>query len=279
MEMEKTMKTLLTICVAAVMLLSVNSLVMASYSVTDDFETSWSGDYAANWDNEGYRHGEAPGATMQQVDLSSIGRTGHGVKLTANTVPNLGFDPWWAAVNRTDVDDSKMLKQYDPWLSVDYYDAGHSSGMDATGQLYAVPSWVNMYTNGEDWTDVQFGGRSTQESQYYYVAAGQNSPGWQTTGVSRSDPAWVNLKMQLSSVDGKIHFYINDTQVGTSYRSDYIDLTSLILNVNYDTPLSAWGENKPSVIFDNFTYGSSVPEPATMCLLGLGGLLLARRKK
>ena len=274
------MKKLITICAVVTMMLVISSVVQAAYLVTDGFETAWSGDYATGWDNEGYRHGEAPGATMQQVDLSSTGRTGYGAKLTANTVPDLGFDPWWAAVNKTDVDDTKMLKQYDPWLSVDYYDAGHSTGKDATGQLYAVPSWVNMYTDGEDWTDVQFGGRTVAETQYYYVAAGQNSPGWQATNTSRSETTatWVNLKMQLSSLDGKIHFYINGAEVGASYRSDYIDLTSLILNVNYDTPLSAWGENKPSVIFDNFEYGSSVPEPATIAMLTLGGLLLRRKK-
>jgi len=47
----------------------------------------------------------------------------------------------------------------------------------------------------------------------------------------------------------------------------------------FDEPLSGWGGNKPYVIFDDFEYGSTIPEPATICLLGLGGLALLRRKR
>ena len=76
--------------------------------------------------------------------------------------------------------------------------------------------------------------------------------------------------MQLSSADGMIHFYVDNVEVGSSARSDYLDLGTPMLNVNYDTPLSDWGANKPYVIYDNYQYGSTIPEPMTMLAVGMG---------
>jgi len=243
------------------------SVAGADFKVTFDFETGWSGDYAPGWENSAYRHGQAPvGKMMQQTTLAHSGS--YGMQLIADSVPQPWM--WWAAVNPVDVSPYAMQKQFDPWVSVWYYDLSE----DVPGQIYAVPSWVNLYITGsEDWTDVQFGGRFNVTDHYYYVAAGENSLGWQDTSVARSQ-GWHQLKMQLSSVDGRIHFYLDGVEVGTSYRNDYTDLGSEIgLYTMFQAPLSSWVE-KPYTIWDDFEYGSKVPVPGAV-LLGVLGLSVA----
>lgn len=225
----------------------------------DGFETAWSGDYAPGWVNAAYRHGPAPvGQMMQQTTTAKSGT--HGLKLIADSTPESWM--WWASVEVGSLPAAAMLKQYDPYVSAWYYDETTASG---AGQIYAVPSWVNPYiAPGEDWTDIQFGERFNTQDNYYYVAAGENSPGWQSTGVARSE-GWHNLKMQLSSLDGKVHFYIDGTEVGTSYRNDYTDLgTAIGLYTMFQAPLSSFGDDKPYTLWDDFEVGSAVPEPTTI---------------
>lgn len=243
----------------------------ADYHVTYDFETAWSGDYAAGWENTAYRHGAPPvGKMMQQTTISHSGS--YGMQLIAESAP-VGT-MFWAAVNPSTVDASAMQKQFDPYVSAWYYDERATS---VAGQLFAVPSWVNMYTAGEDWTDIQFGGRYTATNDYYYVAAGESSPGWQDTYVGRTS-GWHNLKMQLSSTDGRVHFYLDDVAVGASYRNDYIDLGSEIgLYTMFLAPLSGWGDAKPSTIWDDFEFGSTAPVPGAL-LLGMLGFGAAGMK-
>ncbi|MBN2022053.1 MAG: hypothetical protein JW809_04605 [Pirellulales bacterium] len=276
---------LLTVALAAMVL---PGTALGAYEVTYDFEAAWAGDYHPDWQNSDYRHGEPPvGKMMQQVDLSAYGRSGNGLKLIADSAPQDWM--WWAIV---EVKESTILpgalnKVYNPYLQVDYYDPGPATSPDpqATGQLYALPSWVNPYIDGsEDWTDVQFGARFNQygdAADYYYVAAGEGSPGWVTTGVDRT-VGWHTLKMQLLDADGKIHFFIDGVEVGQSYRDDYIDLGGVSLATMFTAPLSGWGDDKPYTIWDNYTFGSEAPEPASLViwslLAGLGVALTWRRR-
>ncbi|MBN1125321.1 MAG: hypothetical protein JXA82_09960 [Sedimentisphaerales bacterium] len=266
----------------AVLLSGVCGMTQAAstYQVVFDFETSWSGDYAPGWENTDYRHGDPPiGKMMEQVSGGYMG--GNGMKLIADSTPESWM--WWAGVSPTGVNAQAMEKQYNPWFSAMFYDEGdYSNGADPTGQIFAVPSWVNPYIDGsEDWTDVQLGARDNVEDQYYYVATGEGHPGWQTTGITR-DVGWHELKMQLSSIDGAIYFYIDGVMVGNSYRNDYIDLGSeLGLYTRFAAPLSAWGDDKPYSIWDNVAFGSDyvVPAPAAFVLASVGAGMVGWLRK
>ena len=98
--------------------------------------------------------------------------------------------------------------------------------------------------------------------------------------------------MQLSSTDGKVHFFVDDTEVGVSYRDDNTDLGEEIgLYTMFTAPLTSWGTDKPYTIWDDVTIGSDyrlgeavVPEPATIVVWSLLGLTVAgfglwRRKR
>ncbi|MCG8688543.1 MAG: hypothetical protein MI892_26975 [Desulfobacterales bacterium] len=247
---------------------------LAGYKVEFDFETSWTGDYAPGWVNAAYRHGPAPiGEMMQQTTTAHSGN--YGMKLTATSVPHDWM--WWASVEPENVNGYAMQKQFDPYFSAWYYDDGAAG---QAGQIYSVPSWVNPYISGsEDWTDTQLGARYTVTDNYYYVAAGENSPGWQDTGVGRST-GWHQLKMQLSSADGFIKYYIDGVFVGQSYRNDYEDLITLGLHTMFEPKLGDWGSNQPYTIWDDVEFGSAyVPAPGAILLAGLGTVLAGRVRR
>jgi len=271
---------------AAALILAVTAAAGAGYHVTFDFETGWGGDYAPGWENTLYRHGDPPiGKMMQQVAGGHA--SANAVKVIADSVPEDWM--WWAYVNPVSVSPEAMKKKYNPWISAWYYDENPTMA-DVSGYLFAVPSWVNLYIDGaggpdtEDWTDVQYGARFAAADNYYHVECGENMVGWVDTGVARPtvDPQWVQLKMQLSSADGRIHYYINGVEVGSSYRDDYEDLgTEIGIGTVFATPLSGWSPDKPYTIWDDFEFGSSIPEPLTMLgvfagVTGLAGYVRRR---
>ena len=237
--------------------------VNATVFFFDGFESAWTGDdYAAGWIGAPYRHGDPPGAKMEQTTTAYDGS--YGLQLIADSVPLSSM--WWAAVEVENLPHYAMKEKHNPYVSVWYYDElwEEAPSLNKAGQVYAVPDWVNPYIPpGEDWTDVQFGAVEYMLDNYYYVAVGENHPGWQNTSEPRIS-GWHNLEFQLSSADGYIHFYLDGTEVGKSYRNDYTNLgTAIGLYTRFDRPLSDWGVDKPFTIWDDFEVGSDARKQNT----------------
>jgi hypothetical protein len=240
-----------------------------AYLYVDNFSTPWSGNYAPGWANESVTTGASPTVAMSPITVAGVS----GVALSVTSADPSQF---WGLVYNTNIDASAMATQYNPYIKVMFYDSGASN---LGGQLYAVPT--TSYTpQSSDWTDVQLGVRLDQAGNYWYIAQQPGGTTWMQTSVARA-VGWHELEVQLSAVDGMLHFYIDGTQVGTSVRSDYTNLGPIMLGTMFDNPLSNW-TNAPSVAFANVEVGSdaTVPIPPAILLLGPAfvGLLAVRRR-
>ena len=266
------MKKLAMFMAVAGLILTVNATAGAGdYLVTDDFETAWEGDYASGWANIAYAHGDASIPRMTQY--ATIVANGQTISPLSGSyfmglqVPtDVGDADWFGGVVPEFVSDAALDRQYSPWVSVSFYDYGVEL---PAPQLVAVPDT----SDPDDWTDIQFAQRWKQPVNYWY-AESMNSPSqWVETSVARS-VGWHELKFAQDTA-GYITYSIDGAPVGTTTEA-YLDLAYPYLGIQFDYDAGLGTE----VYFDNFKAGSTIPEPATMCLLALGGIgALLRRKR
>jgi hypothetical protein len=288
------MKRLITICAVGVVIIvfAVQGTAAETILYQEDFETSWSGDYASEWRLTGYEWGTTAPTVMAQVS-DPAGGTNKVAKLT---VTGDGDPPsstsWWGGVEFDDTSYKTLLRKANyPYVSVMYYDTRDGETQTGnhlpSGCLAAIPiSQIHydyygdyIYDINLDWTDLQHGlgwsGTSTDAQDYYMYGSAPDNGG---AGYERSDIlrsiGWHEFKMELSPA-GILSYFVDGTLVGTSPRTDYLTLEDFNLYVwrdDYETGDSA------TVYYDDFEFGL-VPEPGTICLLGLGGLGLVRRKR
>lgn len=274
------MKKRVEIAVAAAVIMSVLATPsIASYRVLYDFESDWEGSYVPGWENTPVESGEAPVGVMMEHYYAGYGG-GNAVRVIAVDAPDDAA--FWADVSPMGYDEVPMSKQYDPYVKVMYYDEGfnteesYDSSLHRAGQLFSVPDVANSPSSS---TDAQLGAGAANGDSYFYANYESTGQSVTDTGVARTE-GWHELKMQLLNEDGKIHFFIDGDEVGSTVRDDYENLLGFGLSTMYTPSLSDWKNGNPSTIWDDFEYGSSyVPEPMTLSLLGLGGLVVLRRRK
>jgi hypothetical protein len=108
-------------------------------------------------------------------------------------------------------------------------------------------------------------------------------------GSGGDDQDWFLLTIRGKDVEesatGTIDFYLADYRFADNSQDyivktwDYVDLSSLGEVKSLEFSLSSsdvgeWGMNTPAY----FALDTIIPEPTTMTLLALGGILLRRRK-
>ncbi len=267
------MKKIFTICAIVTMVLTMGGATFASYSFFDGFETAWAGSYADGWQNIDYRWGTASSSVMTQY--SNVTTTnGHtitpmsgsyfmGVKVTAAGDPETSTNWWGGAVPM--IQSAATSREYSPWVSVSFYDDG---ALLPVPQLSLVPDTGNP----DDWTDIQYGIRWSQANHYWFGEAMNYPSIWVETSVDRT-VGWHQLKLS-QDIAGYITYSIDGTVLGTTTNA-YLDLGGTWLQTQFSD--GVFGESE--VYFDNFEFGSSIPEPATIMMLGLGALSLIRIKR
>lgn len=94
-----------------------------------------------------------------------------------------------------------------------------------------------------------------------------------STGIGANDNNWHNYAVRFNQVDDEISFYVDENLVGT------LDLATFAGGIyqNYSNGTVGHGGTFVTEV-DNYQVGSFIPEPASIALLGLGGLMLLRRK-
>jgi len=201
--------------------------------VTDDFDT-WDGTSGRTWS-------ELAGSMTQ---ASSPARSGSSAFVGG---PSIG-------ISSTNLYPG-LWNIYD--VSVWVYD-------DLTSTEGATPVSYGLYVRpADDQTGgyMYFGFWSTQSTTHYAYA---DYDGMVTSSLPRvSEAGWVNLRARL--LNDTIKFYINGTEIYSGVYSSLDFSSAMLLSGTYVD------ENHYGAHFDDFAC-VVLPEPATIAVLGLGGI-------
>jgi hypothetical protein len=129
----------------------------------------------------------------------------------------------------------------------------------------------------------------TNNNYTYYSMLYGDAYAKQFGGAGGDDEDWFLLtitgKDELDEITGLVEFYLADYRFANNdfdYIVDgweYVDLTGLGIVKSVEFGLSSsdtgeWGMNTPAY----FVIDTVIPEPATVLLLGLGAMVMRRRK-
>jgi hypothetical protein len=206
-----------------------------------------------------------------------------------------GYYSWdgWAYSNTTDTTTPGYTNQYSAITGSGFNSNNYGISyvpLDFMGGTYEPIPTSLTFTNTADGYIVS-GAYFTNTTYAYLSMEDGYAPAKKFGGSSGNDPDWFLLtitgKDASGGKTGTVEFYLADYRFEDNNKDyivenwEYVDLSSLGVVKSVEFSLSSsdvgdWGMNTPAYFaMDDL---NCVPEPATMVLLALGGILIRRRK-
>jgi hypothetical protein len=204
-----------------------------------------------------------------------------------------GYYSWdgWAYSNRTDTTTPGYTNQYSAITGGGFNSNNYGISyvpLDFMGGTYEPIPTSLTFTNTADGFTVS-GAYFTNTTYVYLSMKDGYAPAKKFGGSDGNDPDWFLLtitgKNALGAETGTVEFYLADYRFEDNSKDyivenwEYVDLSFLGVVKSLEFSLSSsdvgkWGMNTPAY----FALDTVVPEPSTMVLLTLGGILLRKRK-
>jgi len=277
-ELEITqMKKLMTICTVVTMVLAIGSSAQATIGYFEGFEDAgWVANQTDNWQN--YSGGEVQRSTS---GTSSSG-SAHGIITNLQT--------------GTDVFGNPSLGAGGPYTRFGGYTSDFAGGFTASLDVYLDTAWAAG--KGFDYT-VAINNQSNSHLRDYMFHVGVTDQGLLVNASNNTDRNFNERKLENENSG---NYYTVATSGWYTLQQDFyndngnvsVDMILLsstgsqIWNVTRtsadDIATTAGGHRYGWMTYNNIDglaidNVSMVPEPATMCLLALGGLLLRRKRR
>lgn len=291
----------------ATLLLGVASTGAFAQIITDDFEVDTSGDYTVV-------QNAADGTTTFNYDYSvngiptapnSTGGSTNGLRFTANDTA--GVEMAITAFHNTAVNVPEFRLTVDVWMNIDANVTNGSTEhghVGVAGDGSTVNSLFNPITGsghflaftGEGGSSSDFRHRlqsgltnsgdasylndlnTTNATGDTYQNIFSNANGYAFAGSPGNN--WATLEIEV--LGGEITYLFNGTPIiSTSATGDgFSDADGNLVSLGYGDLFSSVAApfQGQFVIYDNLTV-EVIPEPASLALLGLGGLMMLRRRR